>query len=57
MAYLTDIVAGAFNTPIFLIFLVACAGYFIGRVEIKGISLGTAAVFLAALLFRPGDRS
>lgn len=51
MGYLSGIVTGAFSTPIFLIFLVACVGYFLGRIEIRGVSLGTAAVFLAALIF------
>ena len=33
------------------IFLIVTVGYLIGRIEIKGVSLGTAAIFLVALLF------
>ncbi len=32
-------------------FLICFLGYLLGRVEVKGISLGTAGVFLVALLF------
>ena len=34
-----------------LIFLICAIGYLIGRVEIKGISLGTSGVLLVALVF------
>lgn len=34
-----------------LIFLICALGYLIGRVEIKGISLGTSGVLLVALIF------
>lgn len=33
------------------IFMVAVLGYLLGRIKIKGISLGTAGVFLVAVLF------
>lgn len=33
------------------IFLILTLGYLIGRIEIKGVGLGSAAVFLVALLF------
>lgn len=33
------------------VFLIAAIGYLIGKITIKGISLGTAAVFLVALVF------
>ena len=33
------------------IFLIAALGYLLGRIEVKGISLGTAGVFLVAILF------
>ena len=33
------------------IFLIAASGYLIGRIHIKGISLGSSGVFLAGLLF------
>ena len=36
---------------VFCVFLVAAVGYGIGRLTIKGISLGTAGVFIAALVF------
>ncbi len=36
---------------VFCLFAVMTVGYAIGRIEIKGISLGTAGVFIAALLF------
>ena len=35
----------------FTVFLIAAAGYLLGRVTIKGINLGTAGVFIAALLY------
>lgn len=34
----------------FLVFLVAGLGYLLGRVTVKGVSLGTAGVFIVALL-------
>ena len=33
------------------LFLVAIAGYLLGRVRVKGVSLGAAGVFITALLF------
>ncbi len=36
---------------IFCVFAIAVAGYGLGRITIKGVSLGTAGVFIAALLF------
>ena len=36
---------------LFGIFLVATLGYLVGSIEIKGVSLGTAGVFLVAILF------
>ncbi len=38
-------------TVLFFVFLVASAGYLIGGISIKGISLGTAGVLIAALIF------
>lgn len=35
----------------FCVFSVAAVGYIIGRVTVKGVSLGTAGVFIIALLF------
>lgn len=51
MNYIQDIIGGAFNTSIFWIFLIACVGYLLGSIQIKGVGLGTAAVFLSALIF------
>ena len=35
----------------FCVFLIASAGYLLGRIAVRGVKLGTAGVFLAALLF------
>ena len=35
----------------FCIFAIAAVGYALGRITIKGVSLGTAGVFIAALVF------
>lgn len=35
----------------FSVFLIAAVGYLLGRITIKGISLGTAGVFIIALLY------
>ncbi len=35
----------------FSVFIVAAFGYLLGRITIKGVSLGTAGVFIVALLF------
>ena len=35
----------------FSVFAIAAAGYLLGRITIKGVSLGTAGVFIVALLF------
>jgi len=37
--------------PILTIFIIAFIGYAIGRISIKGMSLGTAAILLVALVF------
>lgn len=36
---------------LFCVFLIAAVGYALGRVTIKGVNLGTAGVFIVALLF------
>ncbi|MBR5095325.1 MAG: permease [Oscillospiraceae bacterium] len=36
---------------IFVIFMIGAVGYFLGAIQVKGISLGTAGVLLAALLY------
>lgn len=35
----------------FSVFLIAAVGYLLGRITVKGVSLGTAGVFIIALLF------
>ena len=35
----------------FAVLLIAAVGYMLGRITVKGVSLGTAGVFIAALLF------
>lgn len=35
----------------FVVFIVTALGYLLGRISVKGISLGTAGVFIVALLF------
>ena len=40
----------AITLLMFIIFLVACVGYSLGRITIKGVCLGTAGVFIIALL-------
>lgn len=55
---LFDLFDGKFNLSvngvvffIFSIFVVAVLGYLLGKITVKGINLGTAGVFLVALLF------
>lgn len=36
---------------VFSVFVIAAVGYALGRITIKGVSLGTAGVFIVALLF------
>lgn len=51
MDYVREILVSCFSNTLFLVFLIAVVGYLIGSIEIKGISLGSAGVFLIALLF------
>ena len=39
------------TTLLFVVFAVLMAGYALGRITVKGISLGDAGVFIIALLF------
>jgi len=39
------------STMLFGIFIITALGYLIGRINVKGVSLGTAGVFLVAILF------
>ena len=45
------------NNPILLLFLVSAIGYPLGRIKIKGISLGVAAVLFVGLIFGAMDPS
>ncbi len=50
MDYLSTLISSIFSV-IFILFLIGAAGYFLGAIQIRGISLGTAGVLLAALLY------
>ena len=50
-SYLEKIFVTPFANILFLTFLVTVVGYLFGRIEIKGVGLGTAGVFLVALVF------
>lgn len=50
MTYLGDITSALLSTT-FIVFLIMTVGYLVGRITIKDISLGTAGVLLAALVF------
>ena len=41
----------SFTFLMFAIFAIAAVGYALGRITVKGVSLGTAGVFIVALLF------
>lgn len=51
MLYFSKIFTSVCSNTLFLIFFIAFLGYLLGRINIKGVQLGTAAVFLVALLF------
>jgi len=50
MIYLGEVAKSALSV-IFIVFAISAIGYLLGRITVKGISLGTAGVLLAALLF------
>ncbi len=50
MIYLGEVAKSALSV-IFVVFAISAIGYLLGRISIKGVSLGTAGVLLAALLF------
>ncbi len=50
-SYLEKVFCTPFNMILFLVFLITVLGYLLGRIEIKGVGLGTAGVFLVALVF------
>jgi len=41
----------AMMSPVFIIFAIILTGYLIGKINIKGVSLGSAGVFVSALIF------
>ena len=49
--YLTKVFVGAFSNMLFIVFAITVVGYLLGRITIKGVGLGTAGVFLVALVF------
>lgn len=51
LAYLKSVFVSPFGNVLFLVFLIAFLGYALGRLEIKGVGLGAAGVFLMALVF------
>ena len=51
MGYLHDIIVGCCSNVLFIVFAITVVGYFVGRISIKGVSLGTAGIFLVGLLF------
>ena len=51
MGYLSALGNSIMSSSLFIVFVVACLGYLIGGIKIKGIELGTAGVLLVALVF------
>ena len=49
--YLKSVFVSPFGNVLFLVFLIAFLGYALGKIEIKGVGLGAAGVFLMALVF------
>jgi putative transport protein len=49
--YLTGVFINSFTNTLFIVFAIAVVGYLFGRIQIKGVGLGAAGVFLAALVF------
>ena len=50
MGYMSGVLASMLGI-VFVAFMIATIGYLLGAIEIKGISLGTAGVLLAALIY------
>ena len=50
MGYISSVMGSMLST-IFYVALIAAVGYLVGRISVKGISLGTAGVLLMALVF------
>ena len=51
MNYLNAILVSCCSNSLFIVFAIAFAGFMIGNIKIKGVGLGAAGVFLAALVF------
>lgn len=51
MDYIREIIISCCSNTLFLIFCITLLGYAIGKIEIRGVSLGAAGVFLVALIF------
>ncbi|MEY8410700.1 permease [Lachnospiraceae bacterium 62-26] len=51
MEYMKGIIISCCSNTLFLIFCIILLGYMIGKISIKGISLGSAGIFLTALIF------
>lgn len=51
MGYIREIIISCCSNTLFLIFCITLLGYAIGKIEIRGVSLGAAGVFLVALIF------
>ncbi|MBQ4079390.1 MAG: hypothetical protein II596_01790, partial [Thermoguttaceae bacterium] len=49
--YVAGIFVNSFSYTLFLVFAITVVGYALGRITIKGVGLGTAGVFLVALVF------
>ena len=39
------------DNPLLLIFLIAALGYALGRIQVAGVSLGSAGILIVALIF------
>ncbi|MCD8151862.1 MAG: permease [Clostridiales bacterium] len=50
MSYTASLISSLFST-VFIIFAIMVVGYLVGRITIKGVSLGTAGVLLVALVY------
>lgn len=51
MEYLSQVFLSPFGNTLFIVFLITVVGYLVGSITIKGVGLGTAGVFLTALVF------
>lgn len=46
-----NFISSVCSTSVFVVFAIACLGYMLGGVKIKGIEIGTAGVLVIALIF------